>query len=197
MSPSGAEVVARDGREPDPSAGAAGSVRVSMLVALVATTVALGAVEVFLRLANLQVTEWAYNWRKYGQLVTYDAAGGFTRHIPNGGGKAFGADMRFNSHGMRDHEHAFAKPPGTHRVLLLGDSITLGLGERVDETYPRRLEALLNGNAAVERPVEVICGAAGGWNTEAERNYLRAEGLRFAPDVVVLLYVTNDNELTL
>jgi hypothetical protein len=151
---------------------------------------------VFLRLAHLQVTDWAYNSRKYGRVVIYDAAGGFTRQIPHGASSAYGASMRFNAYGMRDIEHTLAKPPGTRRILVLGDSTTVGLGEAFDAIMPRRLQALVDQDAVAPKPVEVITGAVSGWNTVAERNYLRAEGFRFEPDVVVLVYVTNDNELT-
>ena len=157
---------------------------------------ALAAAEAFLRLANLQVTDWAYNSRKYGHVVTYDEAGGFTRQIPHAETSAYGASIRFNAYGMRDVEHALAKPSGTRRVLILGDSITVGLSEAFKAIFPRRLEVLLNRDGATPRPVEVVTAAVSGWNTVAERNYLRAEGLRFDPDVVVVLYVTNDNELT-
>ena len=103
--------------------------------------------------------------------------------------------MRFNSVGMRDVEHAARKVPETLRVLVLGDSVTVGLGVPFEETFVRRLGPLLAGS--VGRPVEVIAAAVAGWNTVAERNWLRAEGLALAPDAVLVVYVTNDNAVAL
>jgi hypothetical protein len=164
---------------------------------LVSLAAALGAGEVFFRVARLQVTDWAYNSRKYGRLIIYDQAGGFTRQIPHGGGEVYGAAVHFNAFGMRDVEHTLAKPPGTRRILVLGDSIAAGLGEPFEAIFPRRLEALINRERGEAGRVEGVAAAVPGWNTVAERNYLRAEGLRFEPDLVIVLYVTNDNEITL
>ena len=168
-----------------------------MLLVVASIVVALVAAEGFLRLANLQVTELAYNSRKYGRVMTYDQAGGFTRQSPHDTTTAYGASMRFNAYGMRDVEHALTKPPGSRRILVLGDSDTVGLGEPFEAIFPRRLEALLNRNRAAHEPIEVVAAAVSGWNTVAERNYLRAEGLAFDPHLVIVLYVTNDNEITL
>jgi len=156
---------------------------------------ALAASETFLRVANLGVTEYAYNLRKYSHLITYDAAGDFTRQRPGASASVWGVDMRFNAAGMRDVEHAARKTPGTLRVLVLGDSVTAGLGVPFEETFVRRLEPLLAASGV--RPVEVIAAAVPGWNTVAERNWLRAEGLALAPDAVLVVYVTNDNAVAL
>jgi hypothetical protein len=102
---------------------------------------------------------------------------------------------RFNGYGMRDVEHALEKPSGTRRILVLGDSNTVGLGEPFEAIFPRRLQGILDRDGAAPAPVEVITAAVSGWNTVAERNYLEAEGLRFGPDLVVVLYATNDNEM--
>ena len=151
--------------------------------------------ETFLRLADLQVTEYAYNLRKYGRLITYDARGEFTRHVPNQSASVWGVSMRFNAAGMRDVEHGMPKAPGVLRVLVLGDSVTAGLGVPFEETFVRRLGPLLA--TLRDGQVEVIAAAVPGWNTVAERNYLRAEGLALEPDVVLVVYVTNDNAVSL
>jgi len=156
----------------------------------------LGVAEMALRLGNFQIAEYAYNLRKYGRLIAYDRAGGFTRQVANGHGHVYGVDVRFNAAGMRDREHVVAKPPGTRRVLVLGDSVTAGLGVAWEDTFVHRLEDELNAGPGTG-PVEVIAAAVPGWNTVAEWKYFAAEGIRFDPDSVVLLYVSNDNEVPL
>jgi len=149
----------------------------------------LGAAELAFRVGNFQIGEYAYNLRKYGRLIVWDEAGGFTRHVPDGRGHVYGVDLRFNAAGMRDREHAAAKPAGTRRILVLGDSVTAGLGVASDEMFVHRLGEMLD--------AEVIAAAVPGWNTVAERNWFFAEGRALDPDAVVLLYVSNDNETLL
>ena len=169
-----------------------GPVLVLLGASLLAT---LAGVEVFLRVATLGVTEYAYNLRKYSHLITYDAADDFTRHVRNGSASVWGVAMRFNAAGMRDVDHSAVKAPGAVRVVVLGDSVAAGLGVPFEETFVRRLGPLLE--TSLGRPVEVIAAAVPGWNTVAERNYLRAEGLALQPDVVLVVYVTNDNAVAL
>jgi hypothetical protein len=97
-----------------------------------------------------------------------------------------------NSLGYRDVEHALAKPPGTYRVVVLGDSIAAGLKvERFADTFPGQLERLLR-----ERGLraEVISLAVSGYNTLQEVETLRVRGLAYRPDVVLLAYSLTDRE---
>src|SRR4029453_16976194 len=45
-----------------------------------------------------------------------------------------------NPRGSRDLERALAKPPGTRRLLSLGDSFAWGVGVELADAYPQRLE---------------------------------------------------------
>lgn len=53
--------------------------------------------------------------------------------------------VRFNSKGFRDVEHPLEKPPGVYRIVILGDSFTANLQVKLEESYHRILEKLLNG----------------------------------------------------
>lgn len=97
-----------------------------------------------------------------------------------------------NSLGYRDREHEVAKPAGVFRVVVLGDSIAAGLTvERFEDTFPAILEWLLRAEGL---PVEVINLAVNGYNTMQEVATLRARGLQFDPDLVLLAYCLNDIE---
>lgn len=54
---------------------------------------------------------------------------------------------RFSSIGLRDVEHAVAKPAETTRIALLGDSATEGLQVALKETFAKVLEKRLNERA--------------------------------------------------
>lgn len=93
-----------------------------------------------------------------------------------------------NSHGLRDVERQYAKPPGTRRVILLGDSVVVGYRIRqIDALMSRQLETLYAG-----RNVEVLNMAVTGYCTRAEVELLRVRGLKYRPDAVIVVFVEND-----
>lgn len=92
-----------------------------------------------------------------------------------------------NSQGLRDRERPFEKPRSVRRVIVLGDSVALGLGLKLDEIIARRVEAALGRD-----DVEVLSFAVTGYGTRQEVELLRTRGLQYAPDVVVVLFVEND-----
>ena len=97
-----------------------------------------------------------------------------------------------NSHGYRDLERTLAKPPGTHRVLSLGDSFAWGASVEFEDAYPQRLERALTRRR--REAWQVVNLALPGMNTVDEEGQLRTEGLAYSPDVVLLGFVLNDSE---
>lgn len=93
-----------------------------------------------------------------------------------------------NSLGFRDREHAVAKPAGTFRIAIVGDSVAHGQGVAPDEALGRVLEREL---AARGKPVEVMVFATTGYSTGQERALLDI-AYRFGPDLVLWTYVFND-----
>jgi lysophospholipase L1-like esterase len=142
------------------------------------------------------VTEGGMRLLGYGPKPTmnrFDAAYGWT--------KTRGADIRrqtdefdvrlvTNSRGLRERESlGYAKPAGTRRVLVVGDSFTLGYTVPAAETISSLLGARLR---AEGRSIEVLNGGTEGWSTDQEVLWLAGEGARYAPDVVVLQMYEND-----
>jgi len=100
--------------------------------------------------------------------------------------------FRINSAGFRDVEHPRAKPEGHYRIVVLGDSITAGVGVAdLDSVFTRRLEELLNAGSD-GRTFEVINLAVGGYHTLQEAETLRVTGLGYRPDHVVVAFCVND-----
>jgi len=95
-----------------------------------------------------------------------------------------------NSHGLRDVERAIAKPTGTRRIIMLGDSIVEGINYNDDDhTISRQLEKLY---AQENEPVEVLNFGTAGYCTRSEVALLEKKGIAFSPDVVVLVFCPND-----
>jgi len=94
-----------------------------------------------------------------------------------------------NSHGQRDRERSYSKPSGVRRILLLGDSVVAGHGIwNLDNTISRQMELFLTPNAHIE----VLNFGVGGYQTLAEAELLRTKGVKYAPDLVILVFDDSD-----
>jgi hypothetical protein len=112
-------------------------------------------------------------------------------HGANRSAKLMGVEFETNSQGLRDREHNVERQPGVPRILMLGDSLTVGWGVPVDATFSKRIERLFAEKGA---KVEVINTGVGNWNTVQETEYFLTKGHLYRPDVVVLNYFINDAE---
>jgi lysophospholipase L1-like esterase len=99
--------------------------------------------------------------------------------------REFRTTVRINAKGLRGPEFPYERPPGRERLLLLGDSFAFGWGVEEEEDVAGALQRRLPA-------AEVINGACSGWNTLQELQFLRLEGLRYHPAVVLLFFCEND-----
>lgn len=105
-------------------------------------------------------------------------------------GPEFSVEYRTNSGGLRDKSsHPTPKPPGTTRILLLGDSFTFGDGNPYDAIWPVVFE---RGVLAKGYDVEVVKAGVAGYDTRSEVLYLERIFARYQPDIVVLAFLPND-----
>jgi lysophospholipase L1-like esterase len=160
-----------------------------LALALVSALVAVGMAEILVRAGGFGVRGLMQAQRKYGLLLEEDE-GGYLRHPAGGRAVLQGVTVRFNSLGMRDDEPLVPKPPGRFRLLCVGDSVTFGPAVPQDATFTARLRTMLAPDG-----IEVVAAAVGGWNTVAEERFLTRHVTHLQPDLVLLLYVINDNEL--
>ncbi len=105
-----------------------------------------------------------------------------------------GAPVTINAAGFRGSFHSEAKPPGTRRIVGVGDSFMFGHGVGDDEVYMQVLEGLLN-RFATDSRFETVNTAVPGYNTVMEVETLETRGLAYEPDVVLIHFVGNDLEL--
>ena len=87
--------------------------------------------------------------------------------------------------GHRGKGHGLARTAGKHRILVLGDSFTEGVAVGEDQVFTRIVEAS-------DPDLEVLNTGVSSWGTVQQYLYLRDEGLRFQPDLVVVMYYSND-----
>jgi len=123
---------------------------------------------------------------RYGQDV-YDTTKGW-KSRPNMGPvrRADGAVLSTNSHGLRGStEHPYERRSGLPRLLLVGDSFTFGEGVSDAETYASQLQRWLPG-------VDIVNMGMRGYGHDQMLILLREEGVKYAPDVVLLGFVGRD-----
>ena len=111
--------------------------------------------------------------------------------IPNTRSVQTGVDVATNSLGFREKEYPAEKPPGVRRIVVLGDSFTLGVGVEFADIFTKRLERQLNQSGG---RYEVINFAVSGYNTVLELATFREVAAAFRPDLVIVAYVLNDVE---
>ena len=104
---------------------------------------------------------------------------------------SFGEAIVINSHGLRDVERPWAKPPGVTRIIALGDSFTFGMKVEASASYPKVLEALLN-RTGDGRSYDVINAGVVGYSLCQERKWLERTGWRYEPDLVLVGFYGDD-----
>ena len=123
------------------------------------------------------------------------------RMRPGWEGGEFEAPVVINSKGLRNPEIPYQKPAGVYRILALGDSWTFGFRMNEPDAYPRQLERDLNERAVARGYLsrfEVINAGVIGYSTDQEAAYLRVEGWKYQPDLVLVNYYSvndTDNKL--
>lgn len=103
--------------------------------------------------------------------------------------------LRTNSQGMRDSgEYPVERRTNSVRIVGIGDSGMFGWECEQDENYMAVLESNLNRRADGVL-YEVLNMGVPGYNTHLEVESLRAKGLRYKPDIVVVGWCNNDFQL--
>lgn len=97
--------------------------------------------------------------------------------------------VRTNSEGFRTHEF-YPKLPGKYRVVLLGDSFTMGNNANQSETYASVLESLLQ--KKVSPDVEVFSLAVGSYSAVRYAALARMYFDLLRPDMVIVAVDQSD-----
>lgn len=100
--------------------------------------------------------------------------------------------LRFNQEGFRGPDRPRAKPSGTRRIAVIGDSMISAVATDEDETLVRRLETALQGWRP-DVPLEVLNFGVSSSSTGQELALYRRRVSAYQPDVVLLaFFVGND-----
>jgi lysophospholipase L1-like esterase len=97
--------------------------------------------------------------------------------------------IKINSKGFRDYEYPLIKPNNTFRIIILGDSNTMGLGVELNETYSKVLERMLNSG---RQKYEILNLGVDGYDLIQKLELLKTIGLNYNPDLILLQYSGDD-----
>jgi GDSL-like Lipase/Acylhydrolase family len=104
--------------------------------------------------------------------------------------------IALNAEGFRTAAIDAGKRPGVLRIACIGDSWTFGMNVDQDQTYPARLEALMNAQPpGGVREVEVMNFGILGYTSFQGLQLMKARVLALHPDVVVVGFGMNDSDV--
>lgn len=103
--------------------------------------------------------------------------------------REFRVEWRSNAQGLRAERDYGAKPPGVRRILVVGDSFTVGEQVAYAETFPAVIEARLR---EIHPEVEVLNAGHPGYSTVSAARWLAKFAAAFEPDLVLLAMTPND-----
>ncbi len=92
-----------------------------------------------------------------------------------------------NELGLRDASYPLVRTAGKQRLLVVGDSFAWGYGVERNERFSELIEARQPG-------WEIINAGVSGYGTDQQYLYLLHQGLKFSPDIVLVLLHDNDFE---
>jgi lysophospholipase L1-like esterase len=148
----------------------------------------------FKNIGNTETSVWNEDTIKSRELRhVYKPNGRLLYHYPDNPRGYFDKKNEvlgtINSKGFRGLDRDFEKESDKIRLAFLGDSFTLGIGVRDEDTLPANVERELQRNY---KNIEVLNFGVSGYNTRDEIRLLKEYVLKFKPDIVVVVLFLND-----
>lgn len=166
------------------------SVAGRLALGLVAAVLTLGLMELGVRLLLPQDLDY-FNSAK---IRRPSARPGITWELIPGARSAsyIGVPVAINSLGLRDRELTVPKPPGTVRILAVGDSVTFGYGVALEDTFPKLLEARLNAGASGPTRYEVVNAGVEATGLDQYYHFVESSAAALEPDALLVNLALND-----
>ncbi len=142
-----------------------------------------------------------YEWIE-GRDKPLDGEHRFYIYKPGSTGSTYGHPVRVNRYGFRDDdwasrkgEDAESRHNGPFRILVLGDSLTMGQGVAEEERFTNVLSARMKSRYS-SVPIEVINLGVQGFETVQEEKILYRMWNDIQPDLTIVAFYVNDTNVT-
>ena len=107
-----------------------------------------------------------------------------------------GFPVAINASGFRGPEIPLQRAdPATLRIVGIGDSVMFGWGVSEPDALLAQIRTTLGARHPDDPAVETLNLGVPGYNTHQEVEFFATRGLTYRPDLVVLLFVGNDDDL--
>ncbi|NIM19688.1 MAG: hypothetical protein GTO51_04835 [Candidatus Latescibacteria bacterium] len=137
--------------------------------------------------ASVFLPGWGAVWEETVDFWVYDEQLGWAHKKEARGDfkhRDFSIRVRINSRGLRDSEYPLDRTE-EKRMLVLGDSFGWGYGVEENEIFCEVIESR-------HPDWEIINASVSGYGTDQQLLYFRDRGIRYMPDVVLLLFTETD-----
>ncbi|MFA5156660.1 MAG: SGNH/GDSL hydrolase family protein [Candidatus Omnitrophota bacterium] len=122
--------------------------------------------------------------------AAYDATKGWALR-PGLKNYAWGGKFTTNSKGLRgEKEYAYGKDAARKRIIIIGDSYVMGAENNDDQIFPFFLSRMLP-------EYDILNFGVGGYGHDQMLIKLKEEAAGYHPDMVILLYLPDDNSRNL
>ncbi len=163
-------------------------VLLNSLLLFVSIAVGLTLVEVALRVVGYEKFKVEIPNPERAIFWHYDSLLGW-KHLPNHEDRFIMSDfdihVKINDKGLRDKSYSYQRQKGVFRILVLGDSFTWGFGVEKEQIFTERIEKSQDN-------LEVINMGVSGYSTDQEYLLLKEEGLKYQPQLILLMFFDND-----
>ena len=150
----------------------------------------------FLNIGDSRIVIWKEE-RAQGQLYAYQPNGKLLYTYPDNPRKYFNEKNEvsgtINAKGFRGLDRAFEKANGITRIAFFGDSFTLGMGVKDNDTLPISFERAIQSK---HPNTQVLNFGVSGTSTKEQIKLLEEYVIKFKPDVVVIVVFLNDADRT-
>ena len=169
---------------------------VKVIMTVVATLVTLALCEcafrAYLSFVNIHDMEMHKYARQLKQRSTVE--GLHHEHIPSCSARLMGVEVKTNNLGFRSNWQPEEVCKDENRVLVVGNSITLGWGVEFSKVFTELAEVKINTAKAYIKAVRVINAGVGNMDTLQEEKMLESRIGKVKPAVVVLHFYLDDIE---
>ncbi|MCC3602436.1 MAG: SGNH/GDSL hydrolase family protein [Microcoleus sp. PH2017_29_MFU_D_A] len=149
-----------------------------------------------LNIGDSRIVIWKED-RVQGQIYAYQPNGKLLYTYPDNPRRYFNEKNEvsgtINAKGFRGLDRAFEKANGITRIAFLGDSFTLGMGVKDNDTLPVSVEDAIQSKYP---NTQVLNFGVSGTSTKEQIKLVEEYVIKFKPDVVVIVVFLNDADRT-
>lgn len=164
----------------------------TIIALAISVVVAIAAMEIALRLKNSSMTNYDMEMWRYAKELKKPSSNPDLghEHIKNSSAILQSVNIRINEWGLRGGP-VEPDQPGKRRILVLGDSITLGWGVNEKDVLTSKLQEMFASNG---QKVEVLNAGVGNYNAQRYIDWFFDDLQKLHPTDIVVNYFLRDAE---